>query len=205
MKLLPTPSRRAMTLAAAASLAGLVAGCATLNSVTSEVSTFGEWPAGRAPGTYAFERLPSQQQRASEADALEAAAKPALEKAGFKPAADGAPPDVTVQVGTRTTRAEYGPWNDPLWWNGGFGNWRRGPWAGPSWSMSVYASPPRYDREVALLIRDRITGKPLFETRASNESGASATPAVAAAMFQAAMMDFPKTGLNPRRINVALP
>jgi Domain of unknown function (DUF4136) len=205
MKPLPILSRRAVALAAAAALAGLVAGCATLNSVTSEVSSFGEWPAGRAPGTYAFERLPSQQQRAPEADALEAAARPALEKAGFKPAAEGVAPDVTVQVGTRTTRTEYGPWNDPLWWNGGFGYWRRGPWIGPSWSMSVYASPPRYDREVALLIRDRATGKPLFETRASNESGSSATPPVMAAMFQAALMDFPKTGLNPRRINVPLP
>lgn len=182
----------------------LLAGCASLNSVNSEVSSFGEWPAGRSPGTYAFERLPSQQQRAAEADALEAAARPALEKAGFKPAANGAAPDVTVQVGSRTTRTDVGPWNDPLWWHGGFGYYRRGPWLGPGWSMSVYGSPPRYDREVALLIRDRSSGKPLFEARAANESGSVASPAVTAAMFQAALMDFPKTGLNPRRVNVPL-
>lgn len=193
-----------MTAAIAAVAAAALAGCATLDSVTSEVSSFGEWPAGRAPGTFAFERLPSQQQHAAEADALEAAARPALEKAGFKPASAGSAPDVTVQVGARTTRSEYGPWNDPLWWPGGFGFWRRGPWLGPSWSMSVYGSPPRYDREVALLIRDRATGKPLFETRASNEAGVAASPAVNTAMFQAAMLDFPKTGLNPRRINVPL-
>jgi hypothetical protein len=202
MTSLPTPLCRAF--AVAGTFIALLAGCATINSVTSEVSSFGEWPAGRAPGTYAFERLPSQQQRAAEADGLEAAARPALEKAGFRPAAAGAAPDVTVQVGSRTTRTDYGPWNDPLWWNGGFGYWRRGPWIGPSWSMSVHASPPRYDREVALLIRDRGTGKPLFEARASNESGSTASPAVTAAMFQAAMLDFPKTGLNPRRINVPL-
>lgn len=199
-------ARRALALAAgAAALTGVLGGCASLNTVTSEVSSFGEWPAGRAPGTYAFDRLPSQQQRAAEADALEAAARPALEKAGFMAAAAGQAPDVTVQVGTRTTRTDYGPWNDPLWWNGGFGYWRRGPWIGPSWSMSVYASPPRYDREVAVLVRDRASGKPLFEARASSESGSAASPAVLAAMFQAALMDFPKTGLNPRRINVPLP
>ncbi len=191
-------------VATAAAIAVLLAGCATINSVTSEVSSFGEWPAGRAPGTYAFERLPSQQQRASETETLEVAARPALAKAGLQPVADGVLPDVTVQVGARSTRAEYGPWNDPLWWHGGFGYWRRGPWIGPGWSMSVHASPPRYDREVALLIRDRATGKPLFESRASNEAGFSASPAVIAAMFQAAMLDFPKTGLNPRRINVPL-
>jgi hypothetical protein len=192
--------RAALPLLAAAALAG----CAAISSVTSEVSSFGEWPAGRAPGTYAFERLPSQQQRAAEADALEAAARTALAKAGFKPVAEGAQPDVTVQVGARTTRTEVVPWDDPLWFRGGFGYWRRGPWAGPGWSASIYASPPRYDREVALLIRDRTSGKPLFETRASNESGSPGSGAVTAAMFQAAMLDFPKTGLNPRRVNVPL-
>ena len=183
--------------------AALGVGCATVNSVTSEVSSFGEWPAGRTPGTYAFERLPSQAQRADEAAALEGAARPALEKAGFKPAAAGESPDVTVQVGTRTTRSDLSPWNDPLWWNGGFGYWRRGPWAGPRLSMSVYASPPRYDREVALLIRERSSGKPLFEARASSDWG-TADASVTAAMFKAALLDFPKTGLNPRRINVPL-
>ena len=194
--------RPTLLLAAAATFA--LAGCATLDSVTSEVSSFGEWPAGRSPGTYAFERLPSQQQQAAQADALEAAARPALEKAGFKPAAEGTAPDVTVQVGARMTRTDYGPWNDPFWWQGGFGYWRRGPWVGPSWSMSVYASPPRYDREVAVLIRERATGKPLFEARASNESVTAAGAAVTAAMFQAALLDFPKTGLNPRRVSVPL-
>jgi hypothetical protein len=197
-----SPRAQALSMLLAAS--ALAAGCASLNSVTSEVSSFGEWPSGRAPGTYAFERLPSQQQRAAEAEALEAAARPVLEKAGFKAAAEGTPPDVTVQVGARTTRTEVGPWAEPMWWGGGFGYYRRGPWLGPSWSMSVYGSPPRYDREVALLIRDRASGKPLFEARATSEGGGSASPAVIGAMFQAAMLDFPKTGLNPRRVNVPL-
>lgn len=207
MKPLSTPSRRALTLAAVAAIAGLVAGCATLNSVTSEVSSFGEWPAGRAPGTYAFERLPSQQQRASEADALEAAARPALEKAGFKPAAEGVAPDVTVQVGTRTTRTEYGPWNDPLWWNGGFGRWRGGPWRGPHWHVgaSWYYQSPRYDREVALLLRERSSGRPLYEARASSEGNYSGVEGLLKPLFDAALYDFPAVGVvNPRRVTVPL-
>ena len=92
----------------------MLGGCASFNNLNSEVSTFGPWPAERKPATFAFERLPSQQQRAGEADALEAAARPALEKAGFKAATEGSTPDVTVQVGARTTRSDYGPWNDPL-------------------------------------------------------------------------------------------
>ena len=199
------PTRRLVIATSVATTLALLAGCAVLNTVTSDVSSFGEWPAGRAPGTYAFERLPSQQQRAEEADALEAAARPALEKAGFKAVANGAQPDVTVQVGTRATRTDAGPWDDPLWWRGGFGYYRRGPWPGPTWSMSVYASPPRYDREVALLIRDHASSKPLFESRASNSGGSSSSPSVTMAMFQAAMLDFPRTGINPRRVSVALP
>jgi hypothetical protein len=55
-----------------------------------------------------------------------------------------------------------------------------------------------------LLIRDRASGKPMFETRASNDSSSTPSPAVTAAMFQAALLDFPKTGLNPRRVNIPL-
>ena len=193
---------KALSLAGAALLLG---GCAAMNTVVSDVSSFGEWPAARAPGHYAYERLPSQQARAAEADALEAAARPALERAGFKPAASGQEPDVIVQVGARTTRTDAGAWDDPLWWRGGLGYGRRGPWIGPAWSISARFEPQRYEREVAVLIRDRSSGKPLFEARASHEGSVSAGPAVTGALFEAALMDFPRIGVNPRRVSVALP
>jgi hypothetical protein len=82
----PHPPRRlALALIGAATLAA--AGCAGMHTLTSEVSSFGEWPADRAAGSYAFERLPSQQARADETTRLEEAARTALAKAGFKPAA----------------------------------------------------------------------------------------------------------------------
>ena len=129
-------NRRLMFTAPLASAAlGLLlvglSGCAALNSVTSDVSSFGDWPAGRAPGTYAFERLPSQQARAAEADAMEQAARPALQKAGLTAAAAGQEPDVLVQLGGRFTQTVRSPWDDPLWWQGGFGRFRHGPWVGP--------------------------------------------------------------------------
>lgn len=187
-------------------LAGtLLAGCAGLRTVTSDVSSFGEWPAERMPGTYAFDRLPSQQAQAEETEQLEAAVRPALEKAGFKPAAAGENPDVLVQVGARAARADALPWDDPLWWRGGFGYWHRGPWVGPGWSMSMRWDRPRYDREVAVLLRDRASGKPLFEARASNEGSYPAEGDTLTAMFEAALMDFPKLGVNPRKVVVQLP
>ncbi|HRD98161.1 MAG TPA: DUF4136 domain-containing protein [Rubrivivax sp.] len=201
--------RRSMTLLLAGALAtpltlGL-GGCAAMRSVSSEISTFGDWPANRKPGTYAFERLPSQQARAEQMQALEAAAAPALLKAGFRPVAAGQEPDVLVQVGQRAGRADTLPWADPLWWRGSFGYYRHGPWIGPRWGMSLQMDL-RYEREVALLIRERADGKPLFEARASNEgNSAQAGGATLAAMFEACLMDFPRHGVNPRTVVVAVP
>lgn len=195
--------RRTMLWLAAPAL-GLAGGCAALNTLVCDVSSFGEWPAGRAPGRYAFERLPSQQANAAQADALEAAARRALDKAGFKPAPAGTEPDVLVQIGARFTRTTVSPWDDPLWWNGGFGRWRRGPWVGPGWGVGMRFPAVHYDNEVALLLRDRASGKPLYETRAASEGTSRGDAAVLAAMFQAALSDFPKPALSPRQVSVQL-
>jgi hypothetical protein len=184
----------------------LLTGCAALSSLTTDVSSFGEWPSDRKAGTYAFERLPSQAQRAAEADTLEAAARPALAKAGFKPVEAGQQPDVLVQVGSRVGYSDNYPWADSLWWRGSFGYYRHGPWIGPRWGVGLQFDPRRYEREIAVLIRDRSSGKPLFESRASHESSSSFTgSATMTAMFEAALMDFPKLGVNPRRVVVQLP
>lgn len=191
-----------LMLAAAVALSG----CAALSTVTSDVSSFGEWPADRKAGTYAFDRLPSQAQKAAESDVLEAAAKPALAKAGFKPVEAGQQPDVLVQVGSRVGYSDTYPWADGLWWRGSFGYYRHGPWLGPRWGMGMQFDARRYEREVAVLIRDRNSGKPLYESRASRESSSPSTGNVTlGAMFEAALMDFPKLGMNPRRVDVVLP
>jgi Domain of unknown function (DUF4136) len=147
----------------------LIVACAGPRTVSSEVSTYGEWPADRKPTTFRFERLPSQQSRPEQQQAVEDGAQRALETAGFKPAADGAAPDVLVQVGVRISRTDYSPWDDPLWWPGGFGPWRYRPWGGPWphyggwWGYPGAFPSSRYEREVAVLIRDRAEGKPLYE------------------------------------------
>ena len=194
----PPPSAALAALASAA----LLAACGTLAQLGADVSSFGDWPASRAPGSYAFERLPSQQAQADQADLLEAAALPALAAAGFAPVAPGAQPDVLVQLGARVNRSERSPWDDPLWWGGGFGGWRHGPWRGPNWGASLRLENQRYEREVALLIRDRVSGKPLFESRAHNEGFDSRATPVLKPLFAAALLDFPKVGLNPRRVQV---
>lgn len=199
-----TATRRLM-LAATIAAGALLTGCASVRSVSSEVSSFGEWPPERPAGSYAFERLPSQQAQTADSDMLEAAAATALAQAGFKPVAAGQQPDVLVQVGARDARYVVQPWDDPLWWRGGFGYWRHGPWVSPRWGVSMRYDFPRYESQVAVLIRDRATGKPLFETRAATESNARAGSATFTALFTAALMDFPRLGMNPRRVVVELP
>ncbi len=202
------PARSAFTVLvlATALAAVLITGCAGISTLRSEVSSFGEWPAGRTPGTYAFERLPSQQARADLQDRLEAAAAEALGAAGFKPAAAGSEPELIVQLGARSTRTDVSPWDDPLWWRGsaGLSRWRYGPWTSPRWALSMHIDTPRYEREVALLLRDRFSGKPLYETRASSDGGSAANSALMTAMFRAALQDFPSTGPNPRPVDVPL-
>jgi hypothetical protein len=205
--------RRSMLTATVLTATGspmLLAGCATFNSVAVEVSTFGDWPAGRRGGTYGFERLPSQQQPEQEAlqQRLEDAARAALAKAGFQEVGPGGSPDLVVQLGARVTRTDRSPWDDPLWWHGGFGyRWgRRGPWRGPVWGVGLgwHMEPPRYDREVALLMRERGSGRPLYEARASSEGYYGSTDAMLKPLFDAALFDFPATGPNPRVVRVPL-
>lgn len=193
--------------------ATLLAGCAGMSSVSNQVSSHGDWPPGRAPGTYAFDRLPSQQALAAETERVEAAARPALQKAGFQPAAEGQAPDVLVQVGARTVYADIHPWGDPMWWRGGFGYpyggfygpaWRGSMWYGPGWGWAGRYDLPRYQHEVALLLRDRPSGKPLFEARASSEGFSTLDDTFLAAMFEAALFDFPRLGINPRLVVVPL-
>ena len=206
-------------IASVATLAGaaLLAGCASINTVDTSVATFGAWPADATPGTYAFDRLPSQEKNPQRQQSLENAAAAALAIAGFRPVADGAKPAVMIQIGARTERFEQAPWDDPFWWGGprrfGYGGWAGygpyGPWGPYGFRRGIWAPfPPQpdvYEHEVALLIRDTATGKALYETRASTDGYNSGGDRLLAAMFDASMKDFPRTDDKAHTIRVALP
>jgi hypothetical protein len=191
------------TLAALAALATL-SGCTALMTVQADLSTWGDWPAGRAPGTYAFDRLPSQQSQAEETALLEQAARPALARAGFRPAPEGSAPEVLVQVAARTTTLAPDPWSDPLWWRGGAIAGRR-PWVGMTWLPDPRFDHRRYEREVAILLRDAATGKPLYEARVAHEGATRGSESLITALFSGALVDFPKLGINPRPVTVVQP
>ena len=204
-----------MKLIASAFALAALAGCAALTSVDSDVSSYSRWPAGRQPTTYAFERLPSQQAHPQHAQVLEDSARRAIEGAGFVPAAEGAVPDVSIQLGARITETDRSPFDDPFWYGPGgsfhraFGYGRYGrPFWGPSWRYGYWGPSaydlPYYEREVAVLIRDKRSGEPLYEARANSDGTSSTAATVLPAMFGAALKDFPNGGAtNPHRVRTA--
>jgi len=199
---------------ACAPLTGLVA-CTGPYIVSSTVVSYGEWPADRKPGTFAFDRLPSQKsgEAAERANNLEGHAIEALEKAGFTPAPESTPPDVLVTVGVRLSLNEAAIWDDPLWWHwrGGprRGYWYPGPIGPGPFGRGFYPYDPlwdrRFTREAAVLIRDRATGTALYEAHACNDGINAGDEELIHALFLAALSGFPAANGKPHPINVQMP
>ena len=174
-------------------------GCAGFNGLSSTVASYSQWTAGRAPGTFVFDRLPSQEVR-SDMRLVEDAARPALLRSGFRAATDGQAADYGVQLGVRVSGNERGFYNDP-WFGGGYGRissgyWGRGLGVGLGFGVPY---TPIYEREVTLVVRDRRSGQPIYETRAVNDGASPSINSLLPAMFDAALADFPHAS-GPRRV-----
>lgn len=203
--------RHLLTSLALAAALGLSA-CGSTYTVSADVSTFGKWPEGRAAGSFAFERMPSQQQDdiKERMDKLEQSARAALEKAGFKMSEDPKSADVLVSIGMVVSPNERLPWDDPIYWrwHGGYASWHCGPgWYGGGWRRPVGPcwSEPRYDRSVAVLIRDRVSGEPLYEVRAGNDGMTMGDDVLIGALYEAGLSEFPKVEPKPHRVSVQVP
>ncbi len=201
--------RRRLLIAISLLVVLATSGCAT--HVSSDVSTFGSWPADRQPATYVFERLPSRQD-VPEQERMEEAARAALEAVGFKPAPDAQTADVSVLLGTRMMASYFSPFDDAIGWGGGLYRSRFGHagfvgfGAGPGRGFAFAADDTlrRYVREVSVLIRDRRSGNVVYETHASSNGALPLTPALMAAMFQAALTPFPGTDAKARSVTTPL-
>ena len=186
----------------------LLGGCAAMNNLDNEVSTYGAWPGERKPASYGFERLPSPQAHPERQQMLEDAARGAVESAGFAPAAEAADAVYLMQLGARVTSND--PWYDfdPMFWHGGlryghgfgFRRWGRDPWG----FGAGFDSAPSFEREVVVLIRDRKTGQLLYEAHASNSGPSASIDRLLPPMFRAAMRDFPGSSPNPHNVTVLL-
>ncbi|MFM2065709.1 MAG: hypothetical protein RLZZ584_618 [Pseudomonadota bacterium] len=202
-----------LLLAGALGTAMLLGGCAGTPQISADVASFGTWPAGRSAGSYSIERLPSQARGGAEQEQLEAAARAALERAGFRPAGATDQADVLVQVGGRQGKVlEASPWFDfglAGWWGAGprHARWpgphRRfsagvGVGFGPSWGPWP-VDPVRDYREVALMLIDRSSRSPLVEVHVRQEARYVSDASVGA-MFDAALLGFPQLPEGERTV-----
>lgn len=182
------------------------AGCSGISTVSVDVQSQGSWPEGRAPGSFAIERLPSQQTDTAEQERIEAAALPALVAAGFRQS----PPeeaDMLVQLGVRVfqvvRRDPFGPsmaWRGDWWFHRGRWPYHQGTGLGLSYEYDL----PDLQREVAVLIRDRRSQQFVYEARGVYTSRWT-SDALLPALFEAVLKDFPATALSPRTVTVAVP
>ncbi|MFT3718978.1 DUF4136 domain-containing protein [Pseudorhodoferax sp.] len=200
---------RTILAAGGAAAVLLLAGCATSTHwvVENDVQTFSQLSAVPVPATYRFERLPSQQASAQEQARIEAAAEPALAKAGW--VRDEAAPRYSVQVdsGVQASTQVVDPW---LY--GRFGPWGPygrpfGPYGwGPYWGYPYGMWDQSYVlREVSVVIRELSNQRVVYETRALHESRWPSDPAVLAPMFDAALSSFPQPPAGVRRVNITVP
>lgn len=186
----------------------LMSGCASVQSISVDVAAFGGWPQGRAPGRYAIDRLPSQQQAGAVYGPVEAAARMTLEGLGFEPAIGADTADVLVQVGARRARV-LDPWASDWGWYGGRYGWRGGPWGwprGPFWGPGpMFPYDATLDQsEVALLLVDRASRQVLYEAHVRHESRVGGGDALLPSLFGAALQGFPQLATGERRVAVPL-
>ena len=161
---------RTLTLLATTAL---LAGCAAMNSLTSDVASYSAM-AGRSQARhYAFERLPSQQLRADRAQLIEDSARRALEAratpGGRRPVrairrAAGRARQRHRGLLRRSVLVARRPVRAPLRTAVAVLRFRRG--------MPTVT----YEREVALLIRDRKSGQPLYKRAPATTAAHPAWP-----------------------------
>jgi len=200
-------------------LAAVLSGCATSWTVDSNVTSFSRPPGPKAPATYRFERLPSQQAQEAGQLELEAMAEMAMSRVGLT--RNDAAPRYAALINARV-QVQVSPWADPWvyssWgpgWGPGWGpygrpwpygyGYGRGPYGG--WYGPAYAPVynPWYSREVSVVLRELPSNQVVYETRASNDGPYNANGPVFAAMFQAAMQGYPNPPAGLRRVDVIIP
>ena len=201
----------------------LLGGCAGVIRLENDVRSYADWSAGAAgestrpaPGDrYRFERRPSQLQSPSlQQEALEELARQALERVGLRAAPEALPagaalPRWTVELGARSIRLPYAPWDEParprFGVNVGIGHVFPHGSVGIGMPLFPHLTTPYYQREVSLVLRDARSARVVYETQASHDGPWADNPTLWAALLDAALQGFPQPPAGPRRVVIEVP
>lgn len=210
-----------LLMTAAAALAMLLTGCAT--TISSDVTTFHQWPADIQDKSYVFEAPPAQDDTL-ELRSYQDLVRGQLARLGFQEAAAGATPSLkvamrfmTTDVPVRVLEEVYQPfyprahfmfanpynryWGGRRYWGGGWYS----PFYDPFWyGMPMYTERIRhyYKREMQVAIKSAADGRRLFDVTVHNTSRELSTPAVMPALVQSAFQGFPGVSGVARRVEL---
>jgi hypothetical protein len=199
----------------------LLTGCAT--TIRSDVTTFHQWPADLPDKSYAFE-APHVQDDTLELRSYQNVVRGELGRLGFREAAAGAAPALTVGMRFSTTdvpvrvlepmypfyysnmRFAYGHpfYRSPFGgrrYMGGFYS----PFYDPFWyGMPMYSESVQhyYKREVQVAIKSATDGKRLFDVTVHNTSREASSPVIMPALVQSAFTGFPGVSGVARRVEL---
>jgi hypothetical protein len=200
----------------AVALVWLLASCASVRTIDSQVAAFSTLEQAPAIGsTWRFEQLPSQQELKGASvvkrRALEALAASELAKIGFaaQPLLDTTRhADYTVQLSTRIQRFAPEPmdaWAYPMWGYLSQGDISLGTGHLIFSPFFRRFEPPWYLHEVSLLIRDNKDSRVVYETQALHQGRWADDEALWPAMLAAALQEFPKPPAGKRVVNIQIP
>ena len=179
--------------------------CSGLRVVDSDVTAFSAWATTPpVPGTpYKFERLPSQQSANAQQDRIEALATTSLSKVGMALRPADARYSVQVLLVTDIVQRQPEP---GFGWGGtgvSLGGGSRGMSIGLSFPIGIGYSHHRHT--VSILMRELVSQKVVFETRALHDGPWDDAFAVLPAMLDSALLGFPQPPAGTRLINVKIP
>lgn len=190
-------------------LASLLTACASMRLVDAQVQASSTGVAIESGMRYRFERLPSQINQPDRTEQVEALAHDALAQAGLVHDEAQARYSVLLGAGMQSYLADA--WGRPLGQPGtsihgsimlGLGTGIGGM---TGWGGMRFPPPTHYRHEISLLLRDLSSGQVVYETRATHEGPWADSTNILAALFEAALKDFPHPPTGIRRINVEIP
>ncbi len=203
--------------------ATLLGGCAGVIRLENEVRSYADWTAAAsgtlarpAPGDfYLIERRPSQRQAPSrQQEAIEAGARDALEHVGLRAAPEPLPtglplPRWSVEIGARSIRLPYAPWDEPdrpsFGVSLGIGHVSSHGSVGLGLPLFPHLAPPYYQREVSIVLRDASNARVVYETSAKHDGPWPDSPTLWAALYDAALQGFPQPPTGARQVVTEVP
>lgn len=189
----------------------LLTGCTGVRLLQADVQALSTLPAGSTAlngAHYRFERLPSQTQQ-PQFPQLEQLAEDALAQVGL--VHDEGAAQYSVLLGARMSTYLVDNRGNPIYGPGWPGTWPGQGGivigsGGAAVGFGLNFPPTRaYTREVSLLMRDLRSGQVVYETRAVSDTPWHDTDRLLAAMFEAALKNFPEPPAGIRRVNIEIP